>query len=59
MIQGITSSFLLRVPASYLLSITKGATLTRIGLAAPLATVYGIVFYLICYRRMRRAEGGE
>ena len=27
--------------------------------AAPLATVYGIVFYLICYRRMRRAEGGE
>lgn len=58
MAQGITSSFLVRVPASYLLSITKGATLARIGLAAPIATIYGIALYLLCYRKMRRAEKG-
>lgn len=58
MAQGVTSSFLVRVPASYLLSLGEGASLLRIGFAAPIATVYGIVLYLICYRRMGRARKG-
>ena len=56
MIQGITSSFLVRFPVSWLMSITEGTNLTRIGLAAPIATIYGIIFYMICYIIMRRQE---
>lgn len=50
MLQGITSSFLVRFPLSYLFSLSENTTLCRIGLAAPLATVYGIIFFIICYR---------
>lgn len=49
MIQGITASFLVRVPLSYLFSVLPDASLFRIGLAVPLASVYGIVFFSICY----------
>ncbi len=58
MIQGISASFLVRVPLSYLFSIQKGATLTTIGYAVPLASVYGIIFFTICYlvflRKMKK-----
>lgn len=49
MLQGISASFLVRVPLSYLFSLREGATLVDIGLAVPAASVYGIVFFLICY----------
>lgn len=49
MIQGISASFLVRVPLSYLFSIQPGASLVTIGWAVPLASVYGIVFFTICY----------
>lgn len=58
MIQGISASFLVRVPMSYLFSIQPGATLVTIGFAVPLASVYGIIFFTICYlsfsRKMER-----
>ena len=58
MVQGISASFLVRVPLSYLFSIQKGATLTTIGYAVPLASVYGIIFFTICYlvflRKMKK-----
>lgn len=58
MIQGISASFLVRVPLSYLFSIQPGATLVTIGFAVPLASVYGIIFFTICYlsfsRKMER-----
>ena len=53
MIQGITSSFLVRFPLSWLFARMEGATLAHIGLAAPLATVYGIVFFIVCGRIYR------
>lgn len=56
MIQGITSSFLFRVPLSWLFARIPGATLTTIGFAAPIATVYGIVFCIVCYFLMERKE---
>lgn len=49
MLQGITSSFLVRVPLSYILSIQPGANLVTIGLAVPLTSIYGITFFTICY----------
>lgn len=49
MIQGISSSFLVRVPLSYLFSIQPGANLVTIGLAVPITSVYGILFFTVCY----------
>ncbi len=51
MIQGIAQTFLVRLPMSYFMSIRPGAGLMEIGLAAPSATVFGIVlnaaFYIV------------
>ncbi|NCB92948.1 MAG: MATE family efflux transporter [Clostridia bacterium] len=56
MSQGIAQTFLVRLPLSYIMSIQPDASLTNIGLAAPSATVFGIilnlVFYCIYTRRM-------
>lgn len=49
MIQGISASFLVRVPLSWLFSRRPGADLFRIGLAVPAASVYGILFFTVCY----------
>ncbi len=49
MLQGITASFLVRVPLSWLFSRQPDATLFDIGLAVPAASVYGIIFFTICY----------
>lgn len=49
MLQGITSSFLVRVPLSWLFSRMPGATLQDVGLAVPAASVYGSLFFGICY----------
>lgn len=54
MLQGIGSSFLIRFPVSWSLSKIPGATLTTIGFAAPIATVIGILFFLICYLQMQK-----
>lgn len=56
MLQGITASFLVRVPLSYLFSIQEGATLVDIGLAVPAASVYGIIFFTVYYMFTRRKE---
>ena len=63
MIQGIAQTFLVRLPVSWYMSIQPEASLTAIGLAAPAATVFGIlinlVFFLYCRRRFRKAERQE
>lgn len=54
MIQGLAQTFLVRLPMSYLMSIQPDASLTMIGLAAPSATVFGIlinVTYFLWYTR--------
>ncbi len=43
MIQGLLQTLLVRLPLSYIMSIQPDASLTSIGLAAPVATVFGIV----------------
>ena len=61
MLQGITASFLVRVPLSYVFSLKDGAGLFDIGLAVPAASVYGILFFTVCYiwygRKRKRGEG--
>ena len=57
MLQGITASFLVRVPLSYVFSLKEGASLFDIGLAVPLASVYGIVFFTVWYGGYRKREG--
>ena len=53
MAQGLAQSFLIRLPVSFVMSIQPDASLTGIGLAAPAATVFGIVLCLIYYKRTR------
>ena len=55
-LQGIASTFLVRIPVSYFMSKIAGVTLFQIGFATPLATVFAIVvttIYLICLERRR------
>lgn len=54
MVQGLAQSFLVRLPMSYFMSIRPNASLTGIGLAAPTATVFGILLCLIYYLRTRK-----
>lgn len=55
--QGLAQSFLIRLPMSYIMSIQPDATLTQIGLAAPAATVFGILLCTVYYIRMNRKTG--
>ncbi|MCB7318615.1 MATE family efflux transporter [Lacrimispora sp. 210928-DFI.3.58] len=60
MFQGIAQTFLVRLPMSYFMSIQPNASLTNIGLAAPSATVFGIVinvvFFVIYGKSMKKRK---
>lgn len=49
MLQGMAQTFLVRLPVSFIMSIQPDATLTMIGIAAPLATVFGIAINLAMF----------
>ena len=49
MAQGIVQTLLVRLPLSYYMSIQPNASLTRVGLAAPVSTVVGIILNIIFY----------
>lgn len=53
MLQGVTSALLVRIPISILMSKIPEASLIGMGLATPITTVYGILFFLVCMRRMK------
>lgn len=63
MLQGLAQTFLVRLPMSYIMSIQPDASLAGIGLAAPCATVFGIlvntVYFLIYARRLGDHEKDE
>lgn len=50
MIQGISSAFCIRIPVSIFLSKLPNTSLMLVGFATPITTVYGILFFLICFR---------
>lgn len=55
MAQGLIQSFLIRLPMSYLMSIRENASLTGIALAAPTATIFGIVLCTIYYKKLQKS----
>jgi Na+-driven multidrug efflux pump len=57
MTQGLVQTLLVRLPLSYFMSIQPDTNLTKIGIAAPVATVFGImlnVVFYICVNRKKR-----
>lgn len=63
MIQGLIQTLLVRLPLVYYMSIQPNASLTKIGISAPVATVVGIVlnigFFLYLNRRDAAKRGAE
>lgn len=61
MIQGLIQTLLVRLPLAYYMSIQPNASLTKIGISAPVATVVGIVlnigFFLYLNRRDAAKRG--
>ncbi len=60
MFQGLVQTLLVRLPLSYIMSIQKDASLTMIGLAAPAATLLGIIintiFFIFLERKKKEKE---
>lgn len=58
MVQGLVQTLLARLPLAYCMSIQPNASLTKIGLAAPVSTAVGILlnvaFYIYLDRRMKK-----
>ena len=54
MLQGIISALCIRIPVSLIMSKLPGASLTCVGLATPIASVFGIVFFAVCFAVVRR-----
>lgn len=60
MVQGITSAFCIRIPVSIFMSKLPDTSLVLVGLATPITTVYGIIFFMICFAWVRhRKEDGR
>jgi Na+-driven multidrug efflux pump len=60
--QGMAQSFIVRLPVAYIMSRTFTDSLVYIGMAAPLATVFGILInlvYFIPFSRKELARSGE
>ena len=55
MVQGLMQTFLIRLPLSYLMSIRPNASLTGVGIAAPTATVFGILLCFCYYKWLGRS----
>ena len=54
MAQGLAQSLVVRLPMSYIMSIQPEPSLVNIGLAAPCATVFGIILCLIYYFKIKK-----
>ena len=59
MAQGMIQTLLVRLPLSYYMSIQPDASLTRIGLAAPISTAVGILICVGFYMGMNRGKKAE
>ena len=54
MIQGLIQTLLVRLPFAYFMSIQPNASLTKIGLAAPVSTMVGIILNVSFYLYLKR-----
>ena len=49
MLQGMISALCIRIPISLIMSKLPDTTLTKVGLAAPISSIFGIVFFMVCF----------
>ena len=56
MTQGLIQTLLVRLPLAYFMSIQPNASLTKIGLAAPISTMVGVVLSIGLYVYLNRVE---
>ncbi len=56
MVQGLIQTLLVRLPMAYFMSIQPNASLTKIGLAAPVSTTVGIALNVAFYVALNRRE---
>lgn len=56
MVQGLVQTLLVRLPMAYFMSIQPDASLTKIGLAAPVSTAVGILLNVGFYIYMSRCD---
>ena len=56
MTQGMIQTLLIRLPFAYVMSIQPDASLTMIGLAAPVSTTVGVVMCAVYYWHMNRKK---
>lgn len=59
MVQGLAQTLLVRLPLAYYMSMQPNASLTKIGLSAPAATVVGILLNIMFYIYINRKNAKE
>lgn len=59
MIQGLIQTLLVRLPLAYYMSIQPNASLTKIGMSAPVATVVGIALNIGCFLYLNRRNAAK
>ena len=59
MVQGLVQTLLVRLPLAYYMSMQPNASLTKIGLSAPVATVVGILLNIMFYIYLNRKNAEE
>lgn len=59
MIQGLIQTLLVRLPLAYYMSIQPNASLTKIGISAPVATVVGIVLNIVFFLYLNRRDAAK
>ncbi len=59
MLQSLAQTFIVRLPLAWYMSIQPGVSLQSIGIAAPTATVFGILINLVYYLRFIRKAGQD
>ena len=57
MLQGLIQTLCIRLPFAYFMSIQPNASLTKIGLAAPVSTTVGILLNVGFYLCLNKKEG--
>lgn len=50
MLQGMISALCIRIPVSLYMSQLPNTTLTMVGLAAPISSIFGILFFIVCFK---------
>ena len=59
MVQGLVQTLLVRLPLAYYMSMQPNASLTKIGLSAPAATVVGILLNIMFHIYINRKNAEE